>query len=229
MISLNPHTAKSSTSGAGAISAPSTHKSEPNRNVGPDIFTKFRDYCEELRASATTTLSQHQSPSETQEAATPPTVDPLPAGAAIGELRRFSGLTWEQLARLCHVSRRALHFWASGKEMAPSNQERLQRLLSTVRFIDRGSASANRAALLSGGSDGVLPFDLLVDGEFERVKALLGAGGARRPKPPPLSAEARAARAPQPPWELLGALQDSIHPNSGRLLAAKVIRIPRRK
>ena len=35
-------------------------------------------------------------------------------GAAIAELRRVSGLTWDQLARLVGVSRRTLHFWASG-------------------------------------------------------------------------------------------------------------------
>ena len=43
-----------------------------------------------------------------------------PSGAAIGELRRLSGLTWDQLARLFNLSRRSLHFWASGKPMAPS-------------------------------------------------------------------------------------------------------------
>lgn len=41
--------------------------------------------------------------------------------------------------------------------------------------------------------------------------------------PPKLSEEARAARAPRAPEELVGALQDRIHPTSGRLLAAKPI------
>lgn len=71
-----------------------------------------------------------------------------PAGVAIAELRRRSGLTWDQLARLFNVSRRALHFWASGKPMTPSNEEHLQRVLSALRKIDRGSASANRSILL---------------------------------------------------------------------------------
>lgn len=44
-----------------------------------------------------------------------------------------------------------------------------------------------------------------------------------------LSEEARAARAPRPPEELVGALQDRIHPTSGRLLAAKPIATTRRK
>jgi hypothetical protein len=59
--------------------------------------------------------------------------------------------------------------------------------------------------------------------------ALLGAGDARRPKAPKLSAEAIAARAPRPPMELLDALPDRVHPPGGRLLAARAVRVPRRK
>jgi len=151
-----------------------------------------------------------------------------PAGAAIVELRRLSGFTWDQLARIFNVSRRSLHFWASGKPMAPSNEEHLQRLLSVVRKIDRGSASANRAALLGVREDGSLPFDLLAAGDYERVLSQLGQGKARRAAPPKLSEEeARAARAPRPPEELVGALQDRIHPTS--LRAAKAIAVSRRK
>lgn len=43
------------------------------------------------------------------------------------------------------------------------------------------------------------------------------------------SAESRALRAPRPPEELVGALQDRVHPTSGRLLAAKPITTTRRK
>jgi DNA-binding transcriptional regulator YiaG len=152
-----------------------------------------------------------------------------PAGAAIGELRRLSGLTWDQLARIFGVSRRSLHFWASGKPMAPSNEEHLQRVLAVLRKIDRGAASANRTALLGVCENGSLPFDLLVDGDYERALSLLGPGDARRVWPPKVSREARAVRAPRPPEELAGALQDRIHPTSGRLLAARPIETIRRK
>lgn len=152
-----------------------------------------------------------------------------PTGAAIGELRRLSGLTWDQLARVFSVSRRSLHFWASGKPMASSNEEHLQRVLAVVRKIDRGAVSENRSALLGAREDGSIPFDLLVAGDYERVVALLGPGQARRVSPPMLSEEARAARAPRPPEELVGALQDRVHPTSGRLLAAKPIATNRRK
>jgi DNA-binding transcriptional regulator YiaG len=160
-----------------------------------------------------------------QTTAGAPVATPEPAGAAIGELRRISGLTWDQLARVFGVSRRSLHFWASGKPMAPSNEEHLQRVLAVVRKSDRGSASANRAALLAGREDGLLPFDLLVAKEYERVSSLLGEGGAQRASLPKLSKEARAARAPRPPEELVGALQDRVHRDTGAFRAARSVRM----
>ena len=147
-----------------------------------------------------------------------------PAGVAIGELRRLTGLTWDQLARVFNVSRRSLHFWASGKPMAPGNEEHLQRVLAVVRKIDRGLASANRIALLGAREDGSIPFDLLIAGDYERILALLGSGEARRASPTKLSEKARAARAPRPPEELVGALQDRIHRESGVVRAAKSVR-----
>jgi DNA-binding transcriptional regulator YiaG len=143
---------------------------------------------------------------------------------AIGELRRFSGLTWEQLARLFSVSRRSLHFWASGKAMTPANEEHLQRLLAVVRKIDRGSASANREALLAVHDDDGLPFDWLIAGEYDRVVSLLGPGAAKRIALPKLSEEAAAARTPRPPDQLVGALQDRVHRETGVARPAKTAR-----
>lgn len=135
----------------------------------------------------------------------------LPSTSAIMELRRLSGLTWDQLARLFGVSRRSLHFWASGKPLNAVNEEHLHRLLATMRELDRGSARENRSLILSVLEDGTMPFDLLVDGQYEQVLALLGPGqAATRPKHTPLAVEARLARRPRPPDELVGALQDRI-------------------
>lgn len=152
------------------------------------------------------------------------------AVSALGELRRLSGFTWEQLARLLHVSRRTLHFWASGKPMASSNEEHLQRVVAVVRRVDRGSASENRSLLLGPREDGNVPLELLAAGDYERVVTLLGPGEGRGAAPvAQLSVEARAARAPRPPAELVSALHDRIHPTSGRLLGAKPIVTSRRK
>ena len=151
-----------------------------------------------------------------------------PVEAAISELRRLSGLTWDQLARIFQVHRRSLHFWASGKAMAPNNEEHLQRVLAIVRKLDRGSANANRSALLGTSEDGILPLDLLVAGHYDQVLALLGQNKERRKPPPKLPGEARETQT-RSPEELVDALQDRVHPANGRLLAAKVVCIPRRK
>lgn len=152
---------------------------------------------------------------EASAAAAPPSPP-----AAFGELRRLSGLTWDQLAGLFEVDRRSLHFWASGKPMNACEEEKLHGLLGVLRTIDRGSAAANRAALLGEGESGDPPFDLLVRGEYDAVAARLGAGKGRRVVHASPSAAEMARRAPRPPGELVGALQDRIHPASGRLLSA---------
>jgi len=139
--------------------------------------------------------------------------------SAIMELRRISGLTWEQLARLFVVSRRSLHFWASGKPLSTLNEEHLQRLLSTLRTIDRGNASENRSLLFSALPDGAIPYDLLVAKQYEEVIDLIGPG-TERPRTAALSNYNHDFRTPRRPHELVGALQDSAYIRKGRLLRA---------
>ena len=146
------------------------------------------------------------------------------SAAAIGELRRLSGLTWDQLARLFNVSRRSLHFWASGKPMASSNEEHLQRVLAVMRVVDHGSATINRTLLLGAGKDGSLPIDLLAAGDFEKVVSLLGSGEAHRLSRPNVTNVTRISRSSASPDELVDALQDRIHRDEGKTRAAKSVR-----
>lgn len=148
-----------------------------------------------------------------------------PSGAAIGELRRLSGLTWDQLARLFNVSRRSLHFWASGKAMSASNEEHLQRILAAVRRIDQGSAQANRALLLGVREDGSSFFDLLAAGRYQHVVSPVRASKALRHSPAKPTKETLMARAPQPPEALVDALQDPIHRVGGKVRVAKSVRV----
>lgn len=151
--------------------------------------------------------------------------DETPPSTAISELRRRSGLTWEQLARLFGVARRSVHFWASGKPMNAANEERLGRLLAVVRYIDRGSAPATRAAIVSASHDGVVPFGLLVKDAFDDVTERLGAGpGSIIPTLPPLSATAKMERMPPAPEERVGALHDTVHHERGRAHAGRAAR-----
>lgn len=141
---------------------------------------------------------------------------PRPQGGtvqqAIAELRSLSGLTWEQMARLLGVSRRSVHFWASGEPVRASHQERVQRLLAVLRQVDRGSATENRTLLLNACADGTLPFDILADGRFEEALELMKKGpGRTRPVLTPLSSEEQLARTPTPPEQLVDASGDRVH------------------
>lgn len=110
------------------------------------------------------------------------------------ELRRTSGLTWDQLARTFGVSRRAVHLWASGRPMSSLNEERLQRVLAFVRQRDRGSAAANRATLTSVLPNGRLTLEAIASGAWLATPFSEPAKIRRRPGP--ISRSARLARRP---------------------------------
>jgi hypothetical protein len=138
--------------------------------------------------------------------------------SAVLEIRRRSGLTWEQLATTFDVDRRSVHLWATGRPMNAPNAERLNRVLVAIRRLDQGSPSATRAWLHTPTAQGLLPLDLLREGRFDEIPT---APPERiSPHPAPLSDAAKAARAPRPPHELIAAWQDRVHIERGRLVAA---------
>ena len=144
---------------------------------------------------------------------------------AINELRKLSGLTWEQLAKLFNVSRRSLHFWASGQRLSSFNEESLNRLLGTIRYIDRGNADINRSLLMSPGSDGKPLFDLLAIGEYEKVKQILGTPNTpEKPRLVTLSEDTHTLRIPPNPADLVDALQEPIHRDVGKTRPAQTSR-----
>lgn len=150
---------------------------------------------------------------------------------AIHELRRLSGLTWDQLARLFEVDRRSLHHWGSGQPLSRKNEERLHRLLAVVRYIDRGAADLNRQALLQPTANNALPFDLLVQGKDQEVKAILGQGPGRRIiQRKPLSPEEQALHRPAfKPVELLDARHDPVHVKMKGSRVPRVARIRKKQ
>lgn len=77
------------------------------------------------------------------------------------------------------------------------------------------------------GDDGI---NRAVAGQCATHQALtlLATGEAHRASPAKTAEGALAARAPRRPEELVGALQDRIHPSSGRLLATKSVNVRRR-
>lgn len=199
----------------GAVSIISLHlpmTASHSTNVNSDVL-------ESLRRTTTGLTIRPVHLSEASSNSTQITQD------ALSELRRLSGLTWEQLAGLFGVSRRTLHFWASGQALSRVHEEKLNRLLGTIRYLDRGSASLNRNLLLSPSEDSQLPIDLLSAGQYEEVKQRLGAGEAMpRPRVRTLSDAEIASRLPPPPSDLVDALQDSVHRDVGRSKPVRVVR-----
>ena len=164
----------------------------------------------------------------TGEAAERPAGERTVTSQAISELRRISGLTWEQLAQLFGVSRRSVHFWASGNPMNARNEEHLMRVLDVVRAADRGDARSNRAALLDVRED-KRPLDLLAEKRFPEATSRLGRGPGRRgPALGELSEAAKDARRPLKPEELIDARHDRVHRDLGSARAAKTARKKRR-
>ena len=147
---------------------------------------------------------------------------------AISELRRIAGLTWEELGRLFGVSRRSVHFWASGRPLKAVNEQRVRGVLDVVREADRGDARSNRTVLFEIAEGGT-PFDLLALQRFDEARALLGPGpGRRHVKLGELDDAAKAERKPLPPAELIDALNDGVHHDVGQGRPARTVRNARR-
>lgn len=146
---------------------------------------------------------------------------------AVNELRLISGLTWDQIALLFGVSRRSIHFWANGKPLNRSNEERLMRVLDIVRRSDRGSSRENRSALLNV-VDGLSAFDLLARGDSDAAASILGVGAPRESRQlRPLNRASSSARKPHELEILLGSKEDLISPSGDRSRAARAARMRR--
>lgn len=128
---------------------------------------------------------------------------------AVMEIRRRSGLTWQELGELFDVSRRSIHHWANGKPVSAGNDRTIRRMLAAIRHLDRGGQRETRALLFAvDQAAGFSLFDLLQAGQFDDATA--GVAGNQTPGPHtvPLSPTARDVRRPPAPALLLGAEQD---------------------
>lgn len=86
---------------------------------------------------------------------------PTPPQELVRRLHQRSGLTWEQLAKVFGVSRRALHLWASGGRMNAHNHEVLADLMGRVEALHGTTPAEKRAALLQPRGDRPSLFDEL--------------------------------------------------------------------
>ncbi|WP_149589848.1 hypothetical protein [Tabrizicola flagellatus] len=128
----------------------------------------------------------------------------------VRELRQLSGLTWNHIADMIVVSTKTLHNWAAGKPIDEKNLRRVGEVISVLRFIDRGSAEANRALLLNESVEGQALIDLVKVGEFAAVRQAAGRGRGRAAAAPPLPASTVAAWGPEDLGERLSKWQGEL-------------------
>lgn len=181
---------------SGALSVPSPTSASVER---PSYLGELYEWSVHSTATGTVTSSSERT-----------------TASAVMELRRLSGLTWDQLAQLFGVARRSVHFWASGKPLSAPNEEQLRRTLWVVRGADRGSASANRARLLEPGRDGRNPYELLAEARYEEARKLLGPGNGEPSRPlAEIEDREHEQRRPDPVERRVGALHDPVHREAG--------------
>lgn len=224
-IARNPSTNFGTTSGEGLRARRRTKLLLLNRaptDLGTATGARWVDLPYSFFGESTVSCSAFKNPGAAVDQ------EPEDTRRAISELRRISGLTWEQLSQLFEVSRRSVHLWASGRPLRAENEARLMRVLEVVRYADRGDARSNRRVLLNADR-GLSPFNLLMGERFDDAKVALGQGvGRAAPLRSELSSEAKAARRPLPPESLFDAKHDLVHVEPGGARGARTARNRRR-
>ncbi|MGW0215714.1 helix-turn-helix transcriptional regulator [Micromonospora chokoriensis] len=80
---------------------------------------------------------------------------------SLRQLRDASGLTWDQLAKLFGVSRRAIHHWANGGRMTARNSEVLRDLMQQFRALPGQDGANRRSIILAPDQSGYSLYDRL--------------------------------------------------------------------
>lgn len=81
------------------------------------------------------------------------------SASLLKSIRQSAGFTWEQLARIFGVSRRAVHHWASGERMSSHHEALLREFGAMVAAVATANPQETRAALLAPDASGVSAVD----------------------------------------------------------------------
>lgn len=159
-------------------------------------------------------------------AVTAPISSQIETSIAVMEIRRHTGFTWAQLADLFDVSRRTIHFWASGRRLNAENERDVFSVRDLLRRYVGHRPSALREALFVASGVATV-YDLMRTRRFGmaqiRLSLLLAEANARPDSPLPNKSPFLAAS----PVDLLDALNDQVHvaKGQGRVAATKRIRL----
>jgi DNA-binding transcriptional regulator YiaG len=148
----------------------------------------------------------------------------------ISDMRLYTGLTWEQVARLFGVSRRTVHLWASGLAMSSGHEEHLHRMFGVIEGSGLFKVQGSRAAVLfTAGPGGGCPFDMLASGKYaEAARELeLRAPAVHGPQRRLPDASVFKERRPLSPAVLVSGLPESGPPMPRRTTRPQVRRVKR--
>lgn len=159
-------------------------------------------------------------------------IDYLPAkttAEAVLEIRRLSGLTWDELSEIFDVSRRSVHHWANGKKISARNERVVHQTLAAINHLDEGGQSKTRARLLEVGISGHSPFNFLASHEFEQVLALIPGEAKPVHHYSPLASQALEAQRPPAPVSLLSANPERFRSSTSKARIARSVRTTKKK
>ncbi len=143
--------------------------------------------------------------------------------SAIYDIRRLTGLTWEELAELFSVNRRSVHYWANGGALKPQHASHVRLVLDAVRQFDRRGAAFARLTLLTPNVCGTRPLDLLTQRRYS--DAIVFFNSTPRPDGQPTPYPNKALPHPA---RLMGTLPDRPSVDSGAFISGRSRRLPKR-
>ena len=131
--------------------------------------------------------------------------DPVSTSQAVFEIRRLSGLDWDELAAVFGVSRSDVCSWANGSVLSDRERFVVLRTLAAIRHVYRGTSDDTRSFLLEDDdTTGMSVLELLRSERLDEVMAMPGRAVVQGPRPA-LSEDAQMLRRPAPPILLLDA------------------------
>lgn len=94
---------------------------------------------------------------------------------AVAEIRRLSGLGWDEIADLLGASVRSVHNWAAGRKTTRDNQDVIRKVLAAVRVLSERAGDGTRPLLLEVNPHlGRSRFDLLKERRYAEAVSGLG-------------------------------------------------------
>lgn len=88
--------------------------------------------------------------------------------AALLELRRVAALSWSEVGGMFGVSRRSVHHWINGQNVAAHNWSKIFKVLTCLRSVPKGAgAQRMRALLFAERDDGISAYILIKNGRFD--------------------------------------------------------------